>query len=71
MFVELLLGVIVTLIAYLFYKLSTNNARYFEERNLKYKGAAFAVRNLYSAFFGKFNAFEMVKNLCYALPNEP
>lgn len=68
---ELLLTFGVILIVYACYKLSTNNADYFKERNLKYKGALFALHNLYATFFGKISVFGMVENLYNAFPDEP
>ncbi|XP_055326850.1 uncharacterized protein LOC129580438 [Sitodiplosis mosellana] len=68
---ELLLSVGIALIAYAIYKFVTNSARYFEERNVKYKGISFALHNLYSMFTGQFDAFGQIQTLYNAYPDEP
>lgn len=71
MFGELLLTAGIALIAYAVYKFVTNSSRYFEEKNVKYKGISFVLHNIYSIITGKFNAFGQVKAVYNAYPNEP
>lgn len=71
MFGVLLLTVAIALIAYRLYKLVTNNARYFEERNLKYKSGFGAVMNLFSVSSGKMDMFELAKQSYDQFPDEP
>lgn len=71
MFGELLLTVGIALIAYAVYKFITNSSRYFEERNVKYKGASFVLHNLYCMVTGKFNAFGQIQALYNAYPDQP
>lgn len=68
---ELLLTVGIGLIAYAFYKLSTNSAKYFEERNLKYKGVITLLKNQMSISFGRIDILSMVKMLYDAVPDVP
>lgn len=67
---ELLLTVGVILIVYAFYKLATKNAKYFEDRNLKYRGAIATIHGLYKVIFGKMDAFAMIQSLYDAFPGE-
>lgn len=59
-----LLTIAIVLIAYAFYKLSTNRAQYFKERNLKYKNLKF------KDLFAKTDVFEMTENMYNAFPEE-
>lgn len=68
---ELILTTGVLLIAYAFYKLSTNNAKYFEERNLKYKGVLTLLKNQMSLSFGKTDVFTVIQNMYDAVPDVP
>lgn len=68
---ELILTTGVLLIAYAFYKLSTNNAKYFEERNLKYKGVLTLLKNQMSVSFGKMDVFTLIQNMYDAVPDVP
>lgn len=68
---ELLLTTGIVLIAYAFYKLSTNNAKYFEERNLKYRGVLTLLKNQMSLSFGKTDILSMVKGIYDAVPDAP
>lgn len=68
---ELLLTLGIALIAYAVYKFITNSSRYFEEKNVKYKGILFGLHNLYSMRTGKFNAFGQIQALYNAYPDEP
>lgn len=68
---ELLLTTGIVLIAYAFYKLSTNSAKYFEERNLKYKGVVTLLKNQLSLVMGKVDIFAMIQNLYDAFPDVP
>lgn len=68
---ELILTTGFLLIAYAFYKLSTNNAKYFEERNLKYKGVLTLLKNQFSVSFGKMDIFTMIQNMYDAVPDVP
>lgn len=71
MFGVLLLTVGFVLITYAFYKLTTNNARYFEERNLKYRGALASLRIMLSVFFGRSSLIEMTQANYDYFTNEP
>lgn len=66
-----LIAVGIVLLTYTFYKISSDHARYFEERNLKHRGILFTLNNLYSAFFGKFDVFGMMESLYNTFPEEP
>lgn len=68
---ELLLATGIALIAYAFYKLSTNNAQYFKERNIKYSGAISGVRNMVRVLFGRIDFLEMSQKMYNAFPDEP
>lgn len=70
MFGEFVLTVGVVLIAYAIYKFTTNNAQYFEERNLKYRGAVTTIYGLYKVIFGKMDAFEMNEGAYNEFPDE-
>ena len=67
--VLLLLGVAV--IGILFYRASRENARYYEERNLKYKGIFDSVKNILSLISAQFNGFEVGQNMYNLFPDEP
>lgn len=67
---ELLLATGIVLIAYAFYKLSTNNARYFKERNIKYAGALSGLRNMVRVVLGKIDFLEMTQKMYNAFPDE-
>lgn len=71
MFLRLILVSSVTFVAYAIYKFITNSARYFEDKNVKYKGVSFTLSNLYSMFTGKFKGFGQIEALYNAYPNEP
>lgn len=68
---ELILTTGVLLIAYAFYKLSTNNAKYFEERNLKYKGVLTLLKNQLSVSFGKIDVFTLIQKMYDEVPDVP
>lgn len=68
---EILLATGVVLIAYAFYILSTNSAKYFEERNLKYTGLRGFLENFASASFCGTNFQTMAKNMYDAMPDVP
>lgn len=70
MFIELLV-IGIALIAFVFYKLSTNHSRYYEERNIKYKGVAQSIKNMYSIFSGKYDVFQIAQNMYSLFPDEP
>lgn len=67
---ELLLATGVALIVYAIYRLSTNSAQYFEERNLKYVGALIGMKNFFGMFMGRSDFFQMTQRLYNAFPNE-
>lgn len=71
MFGGLLLAVGIILITYAFYRLTTNKARYFAERNLKYRGARETLGVMFSVFFGKIGIIEMTEKAYNHFPNEP
>ncbi len=66
----LLLTIGVALIAYAFYKSSTNSARYFEERNLKYVGLLAGLPNIYKMIFKKTDILELSLKGYDLYPNE-
>lgn len=68
---ELLLTVGVGLIGYALYILSTNNAKYFEERNLTYVGMLPFLKGILKATFGRIDVLSMVKNMYEAVPDDP
>lgn len=68
---ELLLTIGIALIVYAFYKLTTNNARYFEERNLKYRGVFDSLCTIISIFCGRTDAFEIIQRSYNEFPDEP
>lgn len=68
---ELLLTIGLVLIAYAFYKLSTNSAKYFEDRHLKYRGIVSVLKNQISVSFGRIDILAMVKNFYEAIPDVP
>ena len=71
---DLLLSLVIALIAYTAYiiiKFVTNSARYFEERNVKYKGISFTLHNFFSIFIGKFDAIGQFQALYNTFPDEP
>ncbi|XP_031624487.1 uncharacterized protein LOC116341517 [Contarinia nasturtii] len=68
---ELLLLIGIALISYAIYTFIANSSRYFEQRNVKYKGISFTLSNLYSMFSGKFNAFGQAQTLYNACPDDP
>lgn len=67
---ELVLATGVALIVYALYKLSTNSAQYFEERNLKYIGAFTGMRNFFDMFMGRNDFLVMTQRMYNAFPNE-
>lgn len=68
---ELLLTVGIGLIGYALYILTTKNAKYFEERNLKYVGMLSFLKGIIAATFGRIDVLSMVKNMYDAVPNDP
>lgn len=62
-----LLSTAVVLIAYVLYKLSANNAKYFEDQNLKYRGISSILENFMAIAFGKVDVFTMLKNMYDAI----
>lgn len=66
----ILLTFFVALIGYAFYKLSANNAQYFEERNLKYAGLL-SGGGLFGVILGVSDFLEATKRTYNAFPNEP
>lgn len=66
-----LVVILVALIAYKFYKLSSDNAQYFEERNLKYLGVAGTLRNLFKIALRKIDMLEFSRKVYDEFPNEP
>lgn len=70
MLVELLI-ISVGLICYSFYKLSTNSAKYFEERNLKYAGLFSQLKTLLSLCFGTIDILTTMENMYDAFPDVP
>lgn len=70
MFIELLvIGIALTV--FMLYKLSTNHARYYEERNIKYKGVVHTITNMYNIFSGKYDGFQIAQNIYNLFPDEP
>lgn len=68
-FVVLLITAIV-FVAFKFYRASQNHAQYFEDRNLKYTSAFYAVRALIRTFSGKNDVLQMSERLYNRFPNE-
>lgn len=68
---ELLLTTAIGLIGYALYKFSTNSAKYFEDRNLKYRGLLGLVKTLVSVSFGRIGILTMIKNMYDAFPDVP
>lgn len=68
---ELLLTFGIVLIAYAIYKLTTENAQYFGERNLKYRSTFVSVRDTFSMFLGATNVFDFTQKLYNSFPDEP
>lgn len=66
----LLLATGVALLAYGFYKLSTNGSRYFEERNLKYIGILSGLQDMIGMLSGRKNFLELVQKVYYTFPDE-
>lgn len=60
----------VALIAYALHKWTTNCARYFEERNLKYVGLSTALRNLSAIVFKRTDILELSLQTYNEFPNE-
>lgn len=58
----LVVGVI-GLITYLFHKLTTSRAKYFEERNLKYTGLWPALKSLFALLFGRVTITELTMEM--------
>lgn len=71
MFGELLLTVGIVLITYAFYKLYTNHAQYFKERNLKYRGIRDSLGIMLSVFFGRIGVIDMTQKTYDSYPDEP
>lgn len=59
------------LIAYSIYRLSTNSAKYFEERNLKYVGAKSLPKGLLTILLAKADIFSIIKRMYDAIPDVP
>lgn len=68
---ELILTIGIALISYAIYKYHMNNKRYFEERNVKYKGLSFSLYNLYAIIFGKNTVFEFAQRHYEQHPDVP
>lgn len=71
MIVVLLLITLFAFIAYTFYKASQNHAQYFEDRNLKYASASYALRFLIKIVSGKYDILELSDRFYNAFPEEP
>lgn len=67
---EIIVATGVALIAYVFYNLFTKSARYFEERNLKYRGAFAHIKSLLSTSFGRTDVLSMTLDSYAAFPDE-
>lgn len=67
---ELLLIFGVALIVFAFYKLSTENARYFAERNLKCVSTTEAIRGIFSLFLGRIDFFQITQKSYNRFPDE-
>lgn len=66
---QLLLTFGTGLVAYAFYKISTNNAKYFEERNLKYRGVLGLLKGLIFVSLGRYDILTMIKRMYDAFPD--
>lgn len=71
MFGVVLVAIVFVLLAYVFHKLSLNNAQYFEQRNLKYVSVAVQLKNLFRLAFRRDDIMEMSRRIYAEFPNEP
>lgn len=58
------------LIAYMLYKLSSNHAQYFEQRNLKYISVAATLKNLLGMVTHRYDLLEFSRKIYDQFPNE-
>lgn len=58
-------------VAYTLYKLSKNNAKYFEERKLKYINLLDFLKEIIFAIFGRVDVLTMATHMYNALPDVP
>lgn len=70
---ELLLTFGIALIVYACYNIFVlaDNAQYFRQRGLKYKGVSFFISNLYRVFLCKNDVLEFTLRNYNAVPDEP
>lgn len=71
MIAVVLLLLVVTFVVYLLHFISSKNAQYFSDQNLKYKGFAFNLSIFYSTLFGKIDVFELTQRYYDGAPGEP
>lgn len=70
MLCELLISIVVTLMAYAFYKWATSNNDYFKERGLRFMQPKFLFGNTGGMFTNQYTAPEFSQMLYNAFPNE-
>lgn len=70
MVAEFLLIFGVSIIVYTFYKLATENSRYFAQRNLKCVSVSDVILGTFSLFFGGMDLLEVTQNAYNRFPNE-
>lgn len=62
---------VVTFVVYLLHFISSKNAQYFSDQNLKYKGFAFNLSIFNSTLLGKIDVFELTQRYYDGVPDEP
>lgn len=70
MFGVALVVIAFALIAYMLYKLSSNDAQYFEQRNLKYISVAATLKNLFGMMLRRYDMMEFSRKIYDQFPNE-
>lgn len=65
----LFVTVAIVLISYVFYHLSTQNAKYFEERNLKFVGVLHILKDYVYMTLGKVEVLGWTKDMYDAFPD--
>lgn len=71
MIVVVLLLFVITLIVYFLHSISSKNAQYFSNQNLKYKGLSFNLSIFCSTLFGKIDVFELTQRYYDGASGEP
>lgn len=71
MFFVVLITLLLTIIAWIYYRKSTANAQYFRDQNVKYKDFSFSAKMFYSVFFGRIDVWEFTQQNYNAIPDVP